>query len=60
MAVEVQGGLVQKIYANTDVDAQVYDLDLTDIQEEGGLTEGELRQAALAEVTSAPGWRHIW
>ena len=60
MAVEVQGGLVQNIYANTDVDAQVYDLDLTDIQEEGGLTEGELRQAALAEVISAPGWRSIW
>ena len=60
VAVEVQGGLVQNIYANTDVDAQVYDLDLTDIQEEGSLTEGELRQAALTEVTSAPGWRHIW
>lgn len=51
---------MQNIYANTDVDAQVYDLDLTDIQEEGGLTEGELRQAALAEVISAPGWRSIW
>lgn len=60
VAVEVQGGLVQNIYANTDVDAEVYDLDLTDIQEEGGFTEGELRQAALAEVTSAPGWRTIW
>lgn len=60
VAVEVQGGLVQNIYANTDVDAEVYDLDLTDIQEEGGPTEGELRQAALAEVTSAPGWRTIW
>lgn len=60
VAVEVQGGLVQNIYANTDIDAQVYDLDLTDIQEEGGLTERELRQAALAEVTSAPGWRRVW
>ena len=60
VAVEVQDGLVQNIYANSDVDAEVYDLDLTDIQEEGGPTEGELRQAALAEVTSAPGWRRVW
>lgn len=60
VAVEVQGGLVQNIYANTGINAQVYDLDLTDIQEEGGPTEGELRQAALADVTSAPGWRRVW
>ena len=60
VAVEVQGGLVQNIYANADVCAEVYDLDLTDIQEEGGPTEGELRQAALAEETSKPGWRSIW
>ncbi len=60
IAVEVQDGLVQNIYANTDVDAEVYDLDLTDIQEEGGFTEGELRQAALAEEISKPGWRSIW
>ena len=56
----MQDGLVQNIYANSDVDAEVYDLDLTDIQEEGGPTEGELRQAVLAEVTSAPGWRRVW
>lgn len=33
--------------------------DLADIQEEGGTTEGELRQAALAEETGKPGWRVI-
>lgn len=60
VAVEVQGGLVQNIYANTDVCAEVYDLDLTDIQEEGGPSEGELRQAALVEEISKPGWRSIW
>lgn len=60
VAVEVQGGMVQNIYANADVWAEVYDLDLTDIQEEGGPSEGELRQAALAETISAPGWRSIW
>lgn len=59
VAVEVQGGLVQNIYANADICAEVYDLDLTDIQEEGGPTEGELRQAALAEETGKPGWRVI-
>lgn len=60
VAVEVQGGMVQNIYANADVRAEVYDLDLTDIQEEGGTSEGELRQAALAEEISKPGWRSIW
>ena len=48
VAVEVQGGLVQ-----------VYDLDLTDIQGESGPSEGELRQAALAEAIRAPGWRIV-
>lgn len=60
VAVEVQGGLVQNIYANADVWAEVYDLDLTDIQEEGGPSEGELCQAALAEQIGAPGWRSVW
>lgn len=60
VAVEVQDGMVQNIYANADVWAEVFDLDLTDIQEEGGLTEGELRQAALAEQIGAPGWRSVW
>lgn len=60
VAVEVKSGLVQNIYANADVWAEVYDLDLTDIQEEGGLSEGELRQAALAEQIGAPGWRSVW
>ena len=59
VAVEVQGGMVQNIYANADVWAEVYDLDLTDIQEEGDPTEGELRQAALTEEVSKPGWRVI-
>lgn len=59
VAVEVQGGMVQNVYANADVCAEVYDLDLTDIQEEGGPSEGELRQAALAEAISAPGWRIV-
>lgn len=34
-------------------------LDLTDIQAEGGPTEEELRQAALAGETGKPGWRVI-
>lgn len=59
VAVEVQGGMVQNIYANADVCAEVFDLDLTDIQEKGDLTEGELRQAALIEEISKPGWRVI-
>ena len=60
VAVEVADGLVQNIYANTDVSAKVYDLDLTDVPEEGGPIEGELRQAALAEEIGAPEWRTIW
>ena len=59
VAVEVQGGLVQNIYANAGICAEVYDLDLTDIQEGGGPSEGELRQAALAEAIRAPGWRIV-
>ncbi len=60
IAVEVKGGLVQNIYANANVSAEVYDLDLTDIEEEDGPTEGELRQAALAEEIGEPGWRTVW
>ena len=46
--------------AHRETQGTVYDLDLTDIQEEGGLSEGELRQAALAEQIGAPGWRSVW
>ena len=60
IAVEVKDGLVQNIYANADVSAEVYDLDLTDVEEEGGPTEGELRQAALTKEIGAPRWRTVW
>lgn len=60
IAVEVKDGLVQNIYANADVSAEVYDLDLTDVEEDSAPSEGELRQAALAEEISAPGWHTVW
>lgn len=60
LAVEVKGGMVQNIYANTDVSADVYDLDVSDFPDEGEQDEADKKEAELNERVKAPGWRNVW
>lgn len=60
LAVEVKGGMVQNIYANTDVSADVYDLDVSDFPDEGEQDEADRKEAELNERVKAPGWRNVW
>lgn len=50
LAVEVREGLVQNVYANADVSADVYDLDV----------EADRKEAELNERVKAYGWRNVW
>ena len=60
VAVEVEGGLVQGIYANTDVYPDVYDLDVSSYPEEGEEDEADQNRAELGELKNQPGWRSVW
>ncbi len=60
LAVEVKGGLVQNIYANADVNADVYDLDVSDFPDKGEEDEVDQKQAELNERVKTPGWRNVW
>lgn len=60
VAVEVEGGLVQNIYSNTDVYPDVYDLDVSSYPEEGEEDEADQKRAELDEVKNQPGWRSVW
>lgn len=60
VAVEVQDGLVQTIYANADISAEVYDLDSTDVREGTEIAESDIRKAELDKVINWPGWRAVW
>ena len=60
VAVEVRGGLVQNIYSNGDVSAEVYDLDISDFPDEGEEDEADKRSKELEELCRQPGWKAMW
>ena len=60
MAVEVSQGLVQAIYANTDIYPEVYDLDISDLAEDGETAVAEIKAAELEKLKQQPGWRAVY
>lgn len=60
VAIRVKGGLVESVYSNAGMDADVYDLDVSDYPDEGEQDEADLREAEMNERISAPGWSAIW
>ena len=60
VAVRVKGGLVQSVYANTDMNVEVYDLDVSNFPDEGEEDEADKREAELEKLVVSPGWRDVW
>ena len=60
VAIRVKGGLVQTVYSNSDVDVDVYDLDVSDFPDEGEAEEADRKEKELDELCSNPGWRAVW
>lgn len=60
VAVEVSGGLVRNVYANADLTAEVYDLDVSKFPDEGEQEEADTKEQALDTLVKSPGWRRIW
>ncbi len=60
VAVEVQGGLIQAVYANADIFADVYDLDVSDYPDPGEREAVDKLEANLRELVSSPGWHTIY
>lgn len=59
-AIRVKGGLVQTVYSNSDVDVDVYDLDVSDFPDEGEAKEADRKEKELDALCSNPGWRAVW
>lgn len=60
VAVEVEGGLVQNVYANADVSVEVYDLDVSDFPDEGEPEAADAKKKELEELIKSPGWECVW
>lgn len=60
MAIEVKQGLVQAVYANTDVYPDVYDLDVSDYPDDGEQEEADSKEAELEKLKKQPGWRAVY
>ncbi len=59
VAVNVQGGLVQGAIANADVGVDVYDLDVSDLPDEGEEEASDAKRAEYKELSKTPGWRKV-
>lgn len=60
MAIEVQGGLIQNIYANAGIYPDVFDLDVSDFPDKGEEDDVAAKAASLNEIKNRPGWRNVW
>lgn len=60
MAIEVQGGLIQNIYANAGIYPDVFDLDVSDISDEEEESDVAAKAARLNEIKGRPGWQNVW
>ena len=57
---EVEGGLVQAIYANADIFPEVFDLDVSDFAEDSEVEEADIKAAELEKLKQQPGWRAVY
>lgn len=60
MTIEVQGGLIQNIYANAGIYPDVFDLDVSDISDEEEESDVAAKAARLNEIKGRPGWQNVW
>ena len=60
VAICVKGGLVSSVYANANMDVDVYDLDVSDFPDEGEQEAADQKEAELDELVKSPGWRAVW
>ena len=60
VAVEVKQGLVQAIYANTDIFPEVFDLDVSDFAEDSEVAEADMKAAELEKLKQQPRWRAVY
>lgn len=52
--------MLRSVYSNSDVDVDVYDLDVSDFPDEGEAEEADRKEKELDELCSNPGWRAVW
>ena len=60
IAVKVQGGLVQAVYADAPVSVDVYDLDVSDFPDDGEADEAAERAAEIEKIASDPAYHCAW
>lgn len=60
IAVRVKGGMVQQIISNAGVNAEVFDLDVSDFPDEGEEEEAYDKEAEYEKLQTTPGWAEIW
>ena len=50
----------EEVYANANMDVDVYDLDVSDFPDEGEQEAADQKEAELDELVKSPGWRAVW
>lgn len=61
VAIEVSGGMVQNVFADTDmVSVDVYDLDVSDFPDDGEEDAAAERAEAIEQIGKDPSWHHVW
>ena len=60
IAIKVEGGLVQAVYSNSDINVDVYDLDVSDFPDLEEQKEADERRDALEKIRDSDDWQCVW
>lgn len=58
--IKVEGGMVQAVYADGEVEVDVIDLDVSDYPEEGEQEAADKREEEMNETVKQKGWKQVW
>lgn len=58
--VKVEGGMVQAVYADGEVEVDVVDLDVSDFPDEGEQDAADKREEELNKTVKQKGWKQAW
>lgn len=58
--IKVEGGMVQAVYADDEVEVDVVDLDVSDFPDDGEQEAADEREEKLNKTVQQKGWKQVW
>lgn len=58
--IKVEGGMVQAVYADCEIEVDVVDLDVSDYPDDSEQEAADEREEKLNKTVQQKGWKQVW